>query len=246
MKITIERIVILILAGWMAFSTFQTCNKNSQLDKLADENLELRLKNQKLDSIKNLLDQTVTIQQVIETQNQAEIRKLSDEKFQLQQNLNKKIKEVLYYQSQYTKIQIDSILVPYEDTTKIREFKTLAAFKKFAEDSMIVVPKPVKLDTTSTYYKNGLRFTGEVRKTGFQINNIGFIDSQYVRLVEKKRSFWQFITFQRRPIEAQVLHTSPYITVTGQNSVIYRPKSGGRILEKAVLIGAGIFLGTKL
>ena len=43
-----------------------------------------------------------------------------------------------------------------------------------------------------------------------------------------------------------MLHTNPIIKVTGQNSAIYIPPKKARWLEKTLLIGAGIFLGTKL
>lgn len=246
MKITIERVIIAILALVLAFSLFKSCQKNNKIDQLKDANLSLQLENQELDSIKNILGQTVTLQEVIVVRSQEELRKLSDEKFQLQNKLNRKIQEVLYYQSQTTETAIKEILIPYEDTTKLRRFKDSADFYKYALDSMITVPRTVKIDSTSIEYKNGFRFSGIVLKQGFKLNTAAFLDSQYIRVVEKKRNFWQFISFKRRPVEVQVLHTSPYLNVTGQNSVIYQPRSGGRFIEKALLIGAGVFLGSKL
>lgn len=237
MKITLERIAIGILIILLAVSQINSCKQretNKEIITAKD------LANQKLDSIKNELGQTVTLQKAIITSNAEDIRRISDEKFALQKKYDKKVKEVEFYMSQNTVTRVDSVEVPYEDTVKIRQFKDSADFYKYAADSMITVPRTIKIDSA------GFSFSGTVKKSSFSINNISFVDSQYVRVVQLKRNLWQSITFKKRQYQVQVLHTSPYIKVTGQNSIIFKPKSKINIFGTLVAVGTGIFISSKL
>lgn len=247
----IKDAVIAGLIGLVGFLIYNNIQQTKQIDVLEDSNLSLKLEKQTFDSVKNKLNQTVIIQEAAIVKTQGELRKLSDEKFQLTNKLDKKTKEVLYYQKQVGKTTIVEVEVPYVDSAVLEQFsdsikQKCAEVINYYEANTVTVPRSVALDTLGVEYKNGLRFEGTVRKNDFKIDSMSIIDTQYTRLVQKKRNFLQFITFQPRPIEVQILHTSPYLKVNSLNTVYYKPRKAAKILGKAILIGTGVFLGTKL
>jgi hypothetical protein len=91
-----------------------------------------------------------------------------------------------------------------------------------------------------------------IQKDSLQINNVSFTDSQYVRFVVlkggllKRDQNHKLHLFLKKSMQVQILHTNPKMHVTGSNSVIYTPKVKSRWFEKLVLIGTGVYLGTKL
>lgn len=198
-----------------------------------------QLANQKLDSMNNALGQKVLTQEVLVAANQESLRKLTDSVFNLKKSQDKKIKEVIAYYSSISKTEIRERLVPYIDTIKTKKFsdsleKVCQEVIKFYEDSSILVPQPVK-DSGQHFV-----FKGTVKKEGLQIEQVSFPDSLYLRFVEKGGFL------KKRTVEVQVLHTNPYINVTSSNSVIYKPPAKARWLERALILAAGIFIGTKL
>lgn len=251
-KITLPKIVLpkikatwLIIGGLALALLIQRGCYNREINKKDIAISSLTLENQSLDSIKNKLGETVTTQEVIITNDQKSVKQLTDSLFKLNRKYEKKVKEVLFYASQKTTSKIDSVKVPYSDTIAEKHFsdslsKACAEVINYYRDSSITVPRTVKLDTA------GFRFSAVVSKGSFSLNTASFTDTQYIRVVEKKRNLGQFLTFKKRPIEIQVLHTSPFLTVRGQNSILYQPKKKANILLKAGEAAALIYLGTRL
>lgn len=215
--------------------------------KLQNNIDSISLSKQKLDSFYNLRGQKIYEQEAIITSNQEALRNLANEKLALQNKLEKKIKDITFYYNAKLKAKVDSVFIPYIDSTnKADTIKDCDSLKKFVRDSTVTVPKKLSLDTSSVHYKNGLRVDATVQKRGLLIDSVQILDEQTISLDAMKRNFWQSITFQRRKYKVFVAHTSPYIYVTKQNSIISDPKRKPNILLKAVTAGGLIYLGTRL
>lgn len=251
MKITFEKILIVGLALAVLFF-INRCHNDSIEAKAQQIKLDsLSLANQKRDSIYNERGQKVIEQQVIITHNQEEIRRLADEAFALKKQHAKQIKDIIAFYSEHTNIHLDSAFIPYIDTVAQKHFNdslTAACAEVIAyyKDSTIIVPRTAK-DSTQ-YYNANLTAT----LAGININNISLPDQQSIQFTTIKGGFLKRDIngkrrlFLRRSVWVQVLHSNPNIAVTGQISALYQPVPKVHWLGKALLIGAGVFLGTKL
>jgi hypothetical protein len=238
-------IAVLIVVGVGLF--IDGCRTSQKLEKTKNELTLANLKFKEVDSIKNVLGQKVYTQEVTITENQEVIKQLADEKFQLQNKYERKIKETIFFYEAKLNLKADTVLIPYPvDNTDVSAYTSLDSLKRYVRDSTIRVPKHVELSDSASEYKKGLRFDADITKQGFKINTVGFVDTQYIRIDKKKRNFWKFITFKPKTYEVKVLHTSPYLNVEGQKSLLYIDKPKGRLLKTIIPIGVGILIGTKL
>lgn len=246
-KLDIKKAAIVLLAAACVFLYIDGCVKGKRLDEATSELSIANLKNQELDSIKNKLDQTVYTQEAVIVRTNEALKSLTDEKFQLHKKHEKKIKEVTFYYESKLKIKADSVFIPFPvEVDNLDHIKNIDSLKAYVKDSTIRVPKTVSLDSSYSEYKKGLRLSASVNKEGLKINTVGFVDTQYIRVNKLKRNLWQSITFKPRKFEVQVLHTSPYVTVEGQNSVIYVDKKRGKVILDLLKVGAGVFIGNKI
>jgi|GEM_PF-4173952 len=240
-----------VIAGLFLCLFLNKCNYESQVARQNVALDSLTLANQKLDSIKNELKQTVYTQTSIITDNQAEIKDLTDQKFNLTKKYEKKIKDVTFYYEAQLSAHIDNTFIPYKDTATIdsvrkelSKYKDTASLYNYVLNNMIKVPKAVTLDSVEDKYQEGIRLSGVITKTGFHLGTISIADTQYIRVVKLKRGF--FHPFSKPKFQVQVLHSSQFINVMGQNSVIYSPVKKPNILLKALEFGGLIFLGSRL
>lgn len=200
--------------------------------KRETETLVLNMEKYK-DSVLNRANQVVYSAQVQLTQSQEEIKRLSAEKFDLQKKHEKEIKKVHSFYASRTKVEIDSILVPYKDTSWTKKWKdsvraNCAGVISWYEDSTVRIGTNA-LDSNK-YYKVDMT----VQKGGVQINNIQFVDSQYVRMVTVKGGFFKKVEGKRKfhvkpSVKVQVVHTNPYFKNTGMDAIMYEPpkRKGG-------------------
>lgn len=215
-----------------------SCNRgNSDSSRIIDS---LTLANQRLDSLVNIQGQMIFEQEAIVTESKEAIVDLTDSIFKLKNKHDRQIKQVIAYYKGTTQTHLDSVFIPYTDTLLQRKFEDSIRQKcqevlKYVSDSFILVPRKVKHETP--YY----HFTGTVKKEGLEINHLSFPDTLQLRFITKKGGFLKKPTYQ-----VQFFHSNPHVTQTGSNSVIYKPPRKPRLLEKALLIGAGLFIGTKL
>jgi hypothetical protein len=224
----------------------QKCSVDSRNARFQNSIDSLTLANQKLDSIKNKKDQTIYTQTVIATNMQAQIKQLAQEKFDLQNKYERKVKDItFFYQAKLRAKLPDSTIVVYKDTTHNIP-SDCDSLKRFVVDSMIVVPQHVNLVRLDSNGHKAFSLDADIRKNDLIINNLEFIDSQYIRVDKMKRGFWKFITFKPNSYQVKVLHTSPYMQVLGQNSIIYVPPKKANLFIKAVVAGGLIYLGTLL
>lgn len=243
-KIDAKLIVIVILAGFLVTSIV-TCNKrDGQIS-------QMQLDKQTTDSIVNQYGQTILTQEAIVTNNKQAIKDLTDSIFGLTRAQDRRIKDVIAYYKGITNTIIREVQVPYIDTASMVDWadsvrKNCSKVIEYYEANSIFVPKQAK-DSTKDYSAD---LTAGLH--GITINKLEIPDSQYIRFVTIKGGFLKrdasnkLHLFTKKSIQVQVLHTNKLIQVTGQNSAIYIAPKRARILEKVILIGGGIFLGTKL
>lgn len=243
-KIDLKLVVIIILSGCLIGSV-STCNKrNSTIT-------QLRLDRQTIDSVVNLYGQTIITQEAIVTDNKQAIKDLTDSIFNLRRGEQRRIKDAIAYYKGITNTIIREVRVPYVDSSYIKDWadsvkQNCAKVIEYYEANSIFVPKQAK-DSTSNYTAD---MTAGLN--GITINKLEIPDSQYIRFVTikggllKKDASGKRHLFTKKSIQVQVLHTNPLVHITGQNSAIYVAPRKARWLEKAILIGGGIFIGTKL
>lgn len=240
--------IILTLAVIFILTAFKACSLAKQVENATIEKQNIELKYKVLDSVNNLLNQKVYTQEATITSDQDVIKKLGEENFNLKKKYERKIKETIFYYEAKLSAKADTVKVPYpvEDTNAVNAYTSLDSLKKFVKEKTITIPKNIVLDSLSEEYQKGLRFSASINKTDLTINSVAFVDTQYIRINQKKRNFWQSVTFKPRKYEVQVLHSSPYINIEGQRSLLYIPKSKGRLIKTLLPIGLGVIIGTKL
>jgi hypothetical protein len=260
--VTLER---LILVGLVVFLFFlNRCNNRKYQNELSanTETIDsLTLANQRWDSIHDADGQTIQVQTALVVKNQEAFRKYSDSMFNLTKRQERRIKEIIAHYSSVTNTGVDTVKIPYRDTTAMKKFSdsvekqcadVIAFYRKNAleipQDSVTGEPigKPVK-DSTAEFV-----FDATIFKDTLRINKISFPDSLEVRFVETKGGLFRrnaqgkVKIFSRRSVEVQVKHSNSKVSTSKMNSLIYKPDKKFKWLEKALLIGAGIFVGLKI
>lgn len=244
LKIDFKGVLIGILATLLLLSFKKCDDKSKQIS-------QLKLDNQTLDSMKNERGEVILTQETIITNNRQAIKNLTDSIFALTKAQDRRIKDVIAYYKGITNTVIKEVEVPYIDTIINKRWadsveERCSKVIEYYEANSVFVPKQAK-DSTNLY---SVDLT--VGLNGVLINKIEVPDSQYIRFATIKGGFLKKDAsgkrkfFAKRTIQAQVKHTNPLIQVVGQNSAIYIPPKKARWLEKALLIGGGILLGTKL
>lgn len=246
-SLNLKNILIGILSLVLLFSVKTCVDKNKQISKLTFEYKQV-------DSIKNQLGQTVILQktEVVSTKSERDaLKKTSDSLFNLRKKDEKKIKDILALYKAALTTKIDSVEVPYIDITARKEWEDSIVRRcsdviNYYEANSIIVPKTAR-DSTKNFQAD---FTATL--SGININSLTIPDTQYIRFVTLKGGFLKKDQngkrhlFKRKEFQTQVIHTNPLIHITGQNSAIYIPPKKPRVVEKMILIGLGILLGTKL
>lgn len=244
MKLDIKAILIVVLSAILLFSV-KKCSDYQQ------DNTQLTLANQRLDSAYNLKNQLLISSQTEIATSQQQLRDATDSFFAMNKKWERRIKEVLAFYRTTTITRIDSTLVPYVDSAAMVAWadsikQQCQGVIDYYEANYLALPKTAR-DSTDKYVAD---FTAT--QSGININTLAIPDSQYLRFVVlkggilKKDQNGKRHLFTPRSYQVQVLHTNPLIQTTSTSSVIYRPPKRGKWLEKTLLIGAGIFLGTKL
>jgi hypothetical protein len=237
MKITLERVLLILLA--ICFLTVSTCQSKRYKDIVSDLSKE-RLEKQKLEKIVNEQGDTIYTQNVIITDNQKALRELTDSIFNLKKKHDKKVADVIAYYKGVTETVIKEVAVPYVDTAVMKQWEDSVRAEcqeviDFYEHNSIPVPR-LAYDSTEHY-----KILATVQLDSLVINSLVIPDTLQLRFVEKKNGF-----LKKKSIEVQFFHSNPLIKTTQSNSVIYTPPKKKNVLGKALLIGVGIFIGTKL
>lgn len=225
----------LLIAGLVVLLSIQTCSYRDQKDMIS----ELTLKNQKLDSIKNKMGKVIYEQEVITTEYQEALNRLTDSVFNLKKKDAKNRETIAYYKG-ITKVRADSIDVPYLDTLAMKQFedtvsKRCSAVLSYMRDSTITVPRSASVVNDTLFAKIS------VLKSGLRIDSLSMVDTLNLRFVDHKGGL-----FRAPKVELQYFHSNPLFSSEKATSVFYKPKKKSNFLPKVLLIAAGIFVGTKL
>ena len=233
----INRAVIIVALLVIAALSLNTCkltrsynNQTSQLDSVT-------LANQKLEKIINQQGDTINRQEVLIVSSTKELSKLTDSIFDLKKR-DKKNRETIAYYKGISKVEV-KVDVPYLDTIAMKKFGDSLAIQcstviKYMRDSTITIPR------TAAISNDTLSAKLTVSKQGVKIDSLSMIDTLNLRFVEHK-------SFLKRPtIELQYMHSNPLFKSEKATSVFYKPKKKSNLLPKALLIAAGIFVGTRL
>lgn len=216
------------------------------LDKCSSEE-EFRTLKMKYDEditrIKDSLGNVITVKDAEIVQNQESMKDLRARLFETTEKYNKKVKEVQALIGQETEVVIKEVPVPYVDSAKMKKWADSIAIKcaeviKYYEDSTIRIGAKAK-DSTA-YYK----IDATVEKKGIKMNEIKFIDSQYVAITKmkggilKRNTKGKFRLYVPPTTRVEIKHTNPYFQNTGVNSFIFEKKTnrgyGAGILHGAL------------
>lgn len=247
-----EKIIVYSLLGiaiiWLL--SLKTCNKNNPYANQQSTIDSLMLANQKYDSIVNKKGQNVAIQTSIVTDNQGQLKVLSDSIFDLKRKLSKADK-VLSHVAQFTNVGVTDRLVTVTDSL---DLSRIADSINKESDELVSYIKANTVSVPRTYLDSSkdFKFKATLSKNGLNINSLSFPDSTYIRFVEHKGGLLKFDSkahlhlFKRKSIEVQIVHTNPYVKVTGLQSVYYVPKAKQKWIERAIIAGGASFLTFKL
>jgi hypothetical protein len=231
--------ILLALGIVILLLILNTCRLSNNVDKKDKLITAEQLAKQRLDSIVSTKNQVIYRQEAIITSNQLAINQLTDSIFSLKKRDSKNRQTIAYYKGT-TKVEVDSVDVPYLDTIAMKKFEDTVAKRcssviAYMNDSTITVPRTASLSTDT------LSVDIDVTKSGVNLRNLSLVDTLQLRFVEHKGSL-----FRRASTEIQYFHSNPYFKNIAANSVIYKPKPKPKLLQKALFIAAGIWVGTKL
>lgn len=226
----------LILVVVVIFLLFRSCG-------IEEENKELTLKYEESNKIKDSLGRTITVKDAEITENQQSMKDLRAKLFETTEKYNKKVKEVKALIAQGTEVVIKDKDVPYLDTARMRQWadsvaNTCKDVITYYEDSTVKVGTPAK-DSTA-YYKIDVT----IGKNSLKINEIKFIDSQYVAITEFKGGFFKRNTkgklrfYEPRRTKVEIKHTNPYFENKNIDAFFYKKK---RNFDAHTFFGGSVF-----
>lgn len=230
-------VILFFIFGLIALSYLDSCHKNKWVTK--EKYNALLLLNQGLVQEKNKLNQTVYSQDVIITSTQKNIKSLVEENFNLKAKSLNRIKTVDAYAQIKTSTQIKDVSIPYKKDT------TISFTINNCPDNYIPTPKYVQIDSLQN---PNFQFSAMVGKDSLKIRSINIPDTQNIAIVRTKGGFFKrdikgkLKFYRKSSIEIKVLHTNPYIKVTGMSSIIYKPPNntpkiiGGLIIATTAIL----------
>jgi hypothetical protein len=232
----IKNVFIIALIAILVSSLVKSCQQQEQLEKLQ---IELTQANKIKDSLGNV----ITVKDAEIVTNQESMKDLRARLFQTTEKYNNKVKEVQALIAQGTQVVIQEVPVPYIDTPSMKKWEDSIAIKcrdviKYYEDSTIRIGSKAK-DSTQ-YYK----IDATVEKQGIKMNEIKFIDSQYVALTKMKAGFFRkdtkgkFKLYVPSRTRVEIKHTNPYFQNTGVDAFLFdkkpKPSYGSGLVQGAV------------
>lgn len=225
---------LLVLAlAFIFFLILKSCGQNGDYR-------ELQLKYEEATHINDSLGRTIVVKDAQIVENQESMKDLRAKMFETTEKYNKKVKEVKALIAMKTKIDVDTFDIPYVDTIGMRIWEDSVARMcrdviKYYQDSSVMVGTTAK-DSTA-YYK----VDATVEKSGIKMNDIQFIDSQYVSVTEfkggllKKDTKGTLKLFLPKRTKIEIKHTNPYFQNTGVDAFFYNRRKNNP--------SANVFLG---
>lgn len=224
----------IILAISLIVGIFLFLDLKSEYSKYVQDSEVIVLKHKmsimKKDSIINKNGEVIDNQKIVLTSQQDAINKIADEKFKLKKKDEKNRETIAYLQAELA-AKVDSIFIPYKDSSNI-EGKDSSALVQYIKDSTISVPKSV------SYEDEWVSIDQTITKSGLQIDSITLRDTLSQRIVRNTNGW-----FGKEYYEYQSFHTSPYFKTTSKQSLLYVPKN---TTKKVALVFLLLGIGTGL
>jgi hypothetical protein len=231
-----------MLAILVLFLSLRACDSNNEYK-------ELQLKYEEASKIKDSLGRTITVKDAEIVTNQQSMQDLRAKLFETTEKYNKKVKEVKALIAQGTEVVIKDKNVPYLDVIEMRRWEDSVANAckdviKYYEDSTVLVGTQAK-DSTA-YYK----INATIQKNNLKINEIKFIDSQYISITEFKGGLFKRNTkgklrfYEPRRTKVEIKHTNPYFENKNVDAFFYEKKRNFDMNSfiKGGVIGAAVAL----
>jgi hypothetical protein len=232
----VKDLFIIALIAILVSLLIKSCDQQEQLEKLQ---IELTQANK----IKDSLGNTIVVKDAKIVEDQEAIKKLRADLFQTTEKYNNKVKEVKALIAQGTQVVIKDKPIPYVDTSKMKQWEDsvlaiCADVIRYYEDSTVRIGSKAKDSTT--YYK----IDATVEKQGIRMNEIKFIDSQYVALTEMKGGLFRkntegkFKLYVPSRTRVEIKHTNPYFQNTGVDAFLFdkkpKPSYGSGLVQGAI------------
>lgn len=240
---TIERAAIVILLLLLIFGAGmfkKTYDSQRMKDGVIDS---LTLANQTSVSFINKQNEVITQQKVLITESQSSIKKYTDSIFNLKKSEQRKVKEVIAFYSEKLKAALaDTVYIEYfyGDDSSAQEYtfeeSDCEEYIRNAIVGKISVPKSVLLDSVGVF-----KIDATILEKGLRINKLEIPDTLSLRVIENKTGL-----FKPRTLDVQAKHSNPMFTKIDQTSILYKPKPKGKWVVRALILGLGIYLGSKL
>lgn len=216
--LTVGALIITLLIS------ISTCN--SYRTKAGNAEAKYEYLHQSIDSLKDVQGRIIAIQDVAITQNEADIKAMSDVIFDLKQKDAKRVKEVESLVRVIQQMHLDTVYVPFNvhDTTQVRDTGTLK------------VPMDFK-DSTKDY-----DISGTIYKSGMDIHLI-VPDTVSTRIIVQKQGLF------KKPKEVlQIIHSNSFVKTIGANSMVLQHKTSAwnRWLKPLLAAVAAGFIEYKL
>jgi major membrane immunogen (membrane-anchored lipoprotein) len=226
---------ILILTTIIVFMLLKSCNDDGRYK-------ELNLKYEEASKAKDSLGRTITVKDAEIVNNQQSMQDLRAKLFETTEKYNKKVKEVKALIAQGTEVVIKDRDVPYLDSAKMKQWEDSVAALcgeviHYYEDSTVKIGSNAK-DSTA-YYK----IDATIGKNSLKINEIKFIDSQYVSVTEFKGGFFKRNTkgklrfYEPRRTKVEIKHTNPHFENKNIDAFFYKKK---RTFDTHSFLGGGV------
>lgn len=231
--------IVALVTGILAvLLLLNTCRLNKKIDEQGSQITQEQLNSQELRETINTKNQVIYEQTSIITNSQKAISSLTDTIFNLKDK-DKRNRDVIAYYQGRTITKLDSVLVPYLDSNALHHFSD-SVLAACADVIQYIGDSTVKVGTKAHNKNPHYDIAATVARGGIFIDSLSIPDTLNLLFREHKGSL-----FRKRKIEILYFHSNPLIQTTGANSVFYIPKKKNW-LAKALILGAGIFIGTKL
>lgn len=240
--------IVLLLIGGLLYIDYTRRNnyvETSQLDSLKQE----------LIVVENKLGQQVARQNVVFADSQKELKDKTKEIFQLKDKDQKNIKRInALIQARTTVVIEKPVLAKYLDTVGMRRFSdsveaVCADVIRFYRDSARIIGASFEINKEQDPY---LQLEGKIQKEGIEIASVNLPDTMSISLEEMKSGLFRrgidgkIRFWTPKKMTVSVLHSNPYLITNSMTSIVNNPKVKGRWLERLLLVGTGIFLGSQL
>jgi hypothetical protein len=214
--------------------------KGCQLKKTQIELTDLKAQNEFLQGspiqqTTNQSGEIVTQSKVIEAASEATLKKLSDSLFHLKKEEAKRIKTIEELTLMVQKVHVDSVLVPYRDSTSPDS-------SLIRKDSVVIPPKAFS-DSNKNY-----QISGTVLLKGVRINSLTLSDSLSQQIVVQRPKGLVNRVFQPNQTLVQTHHTNELFDTQKLTTITLqqRPSAWQRWIKPVLGVAAGLLIGTKL